>query len=618
MKVLPNQLKSRLDINYRHGIKSSLSEMSNLLGLVIALYDINNQNASIQYSVESSTTPKLIRLKNNFLDGLNSFFRDQIEVSNIVNFSELVNANPLFTAQIEPLQVVFELFFKIGKVYFNGRFPFSKERTGGDRFDKTIDFSSNMDLLALAISESNGEYEEKTKNLLFNWITGQELPIDEVKSEKIKTILTIFSEDTQYKLRYENEQERFFQSEGIYEEIIKGNDVISIDQKELVGPFRIMKSFLRSNIHPFLIDQDSVFKKNPKIEDEKLKNHASKVSTYLDLIYRPKTIFSENTTQTVNSFAQTNLKAKQTIYYGCPGTGKSKTIEKETEGVSSEFIFRTTFHPEYDYASFVGSYKPIMVSHEGTTPSVSYDFVPQVFTQAYVSALQNPEQAHYLIIEEINRGNCALIFGDIFQLLDRQAGISEYAIRADRDLEHYLSDVLKEKYQNTEGLRLPANLSILATMNTSDQSLFPMDSAFKRRWDWIYVPIHYEKANEYKISVNLVECSWGDFLKTINAAVLGITESEDKQLGTFFVKPVNGFISETQLINKVMFYLWSDIFKNEDKNSPHYLFKYLKDGVEDTFTYNQLHTEEKSVILDGFFKKWGINCEFIPPMPNIG
>jgi hypothetical protein len=313
------------------------------------------------------------------------------------------------------------------------------------------------------------------------------------------------------------------------------------------------------------------------------------------------------------SFTQ-YLSTKQTIYYGCPGTGKSKTIEKETEGVSNEFIFRTTFHPEYDYASFVGSYKPIMVSHEGTTPSVSYDFVPQVFTQAYVSAIQNPEQAHYLIIEEINRGNCALIFGDIFQLLDRQAGVSEYVIRADRDLEHYLSDVLKEKYQNTEGVRLPANLSILATMNTSDQSLFPMDSAFKRRWDWIYIPIDYKKANDYRVSVNQNECYWGDFLKTINAAVLGITESEDKQLGTFFVKPVDGFISETQLINKVMFYLWSDIFKNEDKNSPHYLFKYLKDGVEESFNYNQLHTEEKSLILEGFFKKWEINCMLKPPM----
>ena len=614
MKVLPNQIKSRLDINYRHGIKSSLSEMSNLLGLIIALYDINNQNASIQYSVESDNTAKLISIKKNFSDSLITFFRDQIEVSNISNFSELVNANPLFTAQIEPLQVVLELFFKIGKIYFNGGFSFSKERTGGERFDKTIDFSSNMDLLALAISDTNGEYEEKTKNLLFNWITNQELPIDEEKLEKIKTILTIFSEDTQYKIRYENEQERFFQSEGIYEEIIKGNDVISIDQKELVGPFRIMKSFLRSNIHPFLVDQDSVFKKNPNIEDQRLKNHASKVSTYLDLIYRPKTIFSENISQNINSLAQTNLKPKQTIYYGCPGTGKSKTIEKETEGVSNEFVFRTTFHPEYDYASFVGSYKPVMVAYEGATPSVSYDFVPQVFTQAYVSAIQNPEQVHYLIIEEINRGNCALIFGNIFQLLDRQSGVSEYAIRADRDLEHYLSDVLKEKYQNNEGVRLPANLSILATMNTSDQSLFPMDSAFKRRWDWIYIPIDYKKANDYRILVNLMECSWGDFLKTINTAVLRITESEDKQLGTFFVKPVDGFISETQLINKVMFYLWSDIFKNEDKNSPYYLFKYIKDGIEEPFTYNQLHTEEKSLILDGFFKRWEINCELTNPV----
>lgn len=172
---------------------------------------------------------------------------------------------------------------------------------------------------------------------------------------------------------------------------------------------------------------------------------------------------------------------RQIIIYGAPGTGKSYHIKQQLEekAVSKENQFRTTFHPDSDYSTFVGAYKPTM---EGDV--IKYKFVPQAFLKAYVRAYQASTETVYLIIEEINRGNCAQIFGDIFQLLDRNdKGRSEYEIDADEDIKAYLEEKLGKDSEGIKGgkLCLPSNLYIYATMNTSDQSLFPIDSAFKRR-----------------------------------------------------------------------------------------------------------------------------------------
>lgn len=256
----------------------------------------------------------------------------------------------------------------------------------------------------------------------------------------------------------------------------------------------------------------------------------------------------------------------QTIYYGCPGSGKSHKVKKDTEGVNTDFVFRTTFHPDTDYASFVGCYKPSM--NEG---NIEYSYSAQVFTNAYVQAWMNPDEKVYLIIEEINRGNCAQIFGDLFQLLDRDknTGVSEYPVKADKDLADYLKGVLGADHEGIKDseLRLPSNLIIYATMNTSDQSLFPMDSAFKRRWDWEYVPIEYgadKESYNYIITIgdkpNEVKYRWVDFLEVVNKKIYDTTRSEDKQMGNFFIKKS---VNAQEFINKVMFYLWNEVCKEE-------------------------------------------------------
>lgn len=274
-------------------------------------------------------------------------------------------------------------------------------------------------------------------------------------------------------------------------------------------------------------------------------------------------------------------KPQQVIYYGAPGTGKSFTI-KNLFGVNKENSFRTTFHPDTDYSSFVGCYKPTKENGEGK--EITYDFIPQVFTEAYIAAWHNYSQLKpiFLIIEEINRGNCAQIFGDLFQLLDRNdEGFSDYEIKPEKDLEQYLSkqlgdlqlvDTRLKDIPTGKEMILPPNLNIFATMNTSDQSLFPIDSAFKRRWSWRYVAI--KNANKgYQIEIDNICYDWWDFVKSVNDKIKAVTESEDKKIGYFFAKADGEIISAEHFVCKVLFYLWTDIFKDYTEDVENNIFR---------------------------------------------
>lgn len=329
---------------------------------------------------------------------------------------------------------------------------------------------------------------------------------------------------------------------------------------------------------------------------------------------------------------QIKRPALQQIFYGAPGTGKSHTIKECTEGKD---VIRTTFHPDTDYSTFVGAYKPTTKSfpvttvigtkavavedeegHKMTEDKIVYEFVPQAFLQAYVAAWQKFDKVEdlsqpkeeYLVIEEINRGNCAQIFGDLFQLLDRgDGGFSEYPIKADADMKKYLQKALKET--NLEGIKadlnglfkgediakqvkdgnillLPNNLYIWATMNTSDQSLFPIDSAFKRRWDWQYVPIS-DAGKQWVIRVNGNDYSWWNFLEEINNRIYQATYSEDKKLGYFFCKAKDSVIDADVFVSKVVFYLWNDVFKDTEFEGDAF-----KDGDNGKLSFDKFYTVE--------------------------
>ena len=296
----------------------------------------------------------------------------------------------------------------------------------------------------------------------------------------------------------------------------------------------------------------------------------------------------------------------QIIYFGAPGCGKSHKVAEAIAGGDKENIFRTTFHPDYDYASFVGCYKPEMEEGE-----VKYAFTPQVFTKAYVHAWEHPNEKVYLVIEEINRGNCAQIFGDLFQLLDRKEdGTFCYPIRADKDLADYLQHVLNgDAKRGIEGgnLCLPPNLHIIATMNTSDQSLFPMDSAFKRRWDWEYIPINYSdevKSGQFVITINDKNYKWVTFLKAVNRHIRDLTHSEDKQMGNFFVK---NSIEKEAFKSKVMAYLWHEVCKDEYGTQGNFFRSYEEEKKDvKEFSFNELYEEVDYLLLQGFMAYLGV------------
>ncbi len=344
----------------------------------------------------------------------------------------------------------------------------------------------------------------------------------------------------------------------------------------------------------------------------------------------------------------------QQIFYGAPGTGKSHEIKIATKGKS---VIRTTFHPDSDYSTFVGAYKPTMedaetmvvpvvvnngisLQEKGTfiEKRIVYKFIMQAFLKAYLGAWKkyadrkNDEiEPQFLVIEEINRGNCAQIFGDLFQLLDRNdKHFSEYPIESDTDLqkeierafkehknyklehdievediiEDYTSNydsTLSEDIQHGRVLLFPPNLYIWATMNTSDQSLFPIDSAFKRRWEWTYMKIKNE-GKEWKIDVKIKDengeeklVDWWAFIHKVNDIIASMTSSADKQLGYFFCKAdkktqererepnsETDLISVDTFVSKVLFYLWNDVFKDygfEDASLFQYTTK-TEDGKE--------------------------------------
>lgn len=248
---------------------------------------------------------------------------------------------------------------------------------------------------------------------------------------------------------------------------------------------------------------------------------------------------------------------------------------------------------------------------DSTGEKISYKFIPQVFTEAYVEAWNNLDKAVYLVIEEINRGNCAQIFGDLFQLLDRDSnGYSEYPITADNDLKNYLEGKLGKDHKGIKGgkLCLPSNLHILATMNTSDQSLFPMDSAFKRRWDWEYVPIDYSeviKSGKFIITLGDKQYRWVNYLQKVNERIRKVTASEDKQMGNFFIK---GDVSEADFKGKVMFYLWSEICKDEYGTQNNF-FRSKENDKEIEFSFNDLYGTEGLKRLHGFMDYLGVEPE---------
>ena len=317
------------------------------------------------------------------------------------------------------------------------------------------------------------------------------------------------------------------------------------------------------------------------IETYQQSNKQRKIKKYIPLNYIP---------------CEKPIKSYNRIIFGAPGTGKSFQIKQEsTDGNPFANIERVTFHPDYSYGQFVGSYKPIS-DEDG---KIRYEYVPGPFMRTLVAALESGKKGDtaekfLLIIEEINRAKVAAVFGDMFQLLDRtDDGDSMYEIQASEDVRRYLAKELGGTKDNYTSIKIPNNMYIWATMNSADQGVFPMDTAFKRRWEFTYLGIN---ANDKKIEIKNLPIKnpegavleWNTLRKSINSLLLRECKvNEDKLLGPFFIsgdvfknaeQDVDAFFNAFN--SKVLMYLFEDAGKMHQKK----LFAGISDKTELTFS----------------------------------
>lgn len=614
----PKQLKARRKIEALTGIKSSLDKIRSVIALVYLLYVANERKASVRYSIPEGSRIKIAPNLLNAIEG----------VLGRNNLGGTINGNPLITNQYEPLYVGVTLLMKLGYLKMEGR-QNTAERTGGVRYPKQLYFANNTLVLDLILQ---GFPDNIWKQSLYEWLQNNKASNNEFE-ERVCKFITTCTFLTQFKLRDNSNNELFFQTEGIYKALTESDeDVLYSDSHEFVGPTRIYNNVLKEGVEPWIGINKNVLNLKGNLNPD-AESISQMLSTTLD-IFSVKDDSSMSEDDIEDNYEEAMLGKRnndyplQQIYYGAPGTGKSNTIKKEVDD-QGKLNYRTTFHPDSDYSTFVGCYKPKMkrstITKDGVTTTdekIIYSFEPQAFTNAYVQAWKTQDDV-YLIIEEINRGNCAQIFGDLFQLLDRKNGESEYPVDADSSLADYLQTALAEskredipaEVKNGTKLKLPSNLYIWATMNTSDQSLFPIDSAFKRRWEWKYMKIKNE-GKDWKIDVRLKDANgeeklvdWWDFIRKVNDIIASMTSSADKQLGYFFCKAdkktpertsepnsENDLISVDTFVSKVLFYLWNDVFKDygfEDAS----LFQYKdSEGKTNDLTFPDFYKENSNEV----------------------
>lgn len=589
-----SELRNFPIIDLKLGIKSSMPKVKSTVALLLLLSTIFENTDSINYSKTNEEGE--IVLSEEIFERILSKYEQLLSEEEIDSnqFREILNQNYLFTSQIEALIVTFELCYELARFSFeDSTLSYSAERTGGKRFPKIISYTSQIDYLNLIFSGDEIKYHR----LLLNWIGFENISIDRDSELKLIKFLTLNSENSVYKLVY-NEQDIVFNNFSIYEDLLNGNSSIDIkSDKESKGSLRILSNILKEDLNYYLkIHNGEVISNVSNVE---LESYRNRIEKYFELENKRLALSQvdfklERESEEINNISDEEIKGRpypyplQQIHFGAPGTGKSyslaQIIGESYEGYKdtddNPYVFRTTVHNEYSYYDFVGNIMP--KSEDG---AIDYTFVPGIFTLALEKALTNPQNDIYLIIEEMSRGNIAAIFGDIFQLLDRDdEGVSEYRIN-NAMISDYINRVVDGERVNAtvtlDKIYLPRNLHILGTANTSDQNVNVLDTAFKRRFGFVYQSVKPadkdgQLLNAYTLELSNRRFEWNEFYQKLNLFIVnsekGLGLTEDKQLGQFFVKfkqPTADSTDEERhqivtanfdaIRNKVLNYLWEDV-----------------------------------------------------------
>lgn len=536
----PENLSVYDELDLKLGIKSSLPHVKGTIALAIFLWECADRPAELIYSQQNGDSIVLTDELNQWLvDTLSEICEDEQ-----IDFEALlagINENQLFKSQMEALIVAFELVWKLAKVSFieDGKAA-SAERTGGTRYPKKLLYTVNADIIHSLIDSNYDAYIR----VLLSWI-GININADPECEQHMLYLLTALSEGAVFKLA-DGKRDVIFNQDSIYTKLLETEDTVDINgDSEAKGSLRVLKSLLSDSMNPYL----SYSRGNVSVAREKrssLEAYQKRVDMFLRLS-ATKVIGLEDIDAEDEGFSPENYEENRistgcnVLLYGVPGSGKSWTIEHEycKKGTNVE---RLVFHPDYTYSDFIGQILP-NVDDEG---QVSYKFTPGPFTNILADAYRNPDKEFILIIEEINRGNAPAIFGEVFQLLDRKTeirdseddgypvGTSEYGITN--------ANIAKIVYGDPKHkVRIPSNLSILGTMNTSDQNVFTLDTAFQRRWDMRLIENNFEHVGKNLATAEILDTgiTWEAFCTQINNIIIGnnarMTSAEDKRLGAYFV-----------------------------------------------------------------------------------
>ncbi len=602
----PDTILAYDEMDLKLGIKSSLPHVKSTLALAVLLWECSDHPAELTYSVSNGDKIVLTEEIGQWLiDYLNEICEEeQIDFEALITG---VNQNQLFKSQMEALIVAFELVWKLAKVNFvDDTKPASAERTGGVRYPKKLTFSVNADIIHSVISGNENAYIR----VLMSWI-GFNVAVDPECEKTLMYLFTALSEGAVFKL-VDGTRDVIFNQNSIYKKFLETSQAVDINgDKEAKGALRILKSLLSDEMNPYLQYSGGSVTAATDIA-ESLEEYQKRVDTLLQLsatkVIGLEDLQSQNTGIQLTDLEERRVSSgSNVLLYGVPGSGKSWTIEHEYCKKDTN-VERLVFHPDYTYSDFIGQILP-NVDEEG---QVSYKFTPGPFTNILHDAYNDPEKEYILIIEEINRGNAPAIFGEVFQLLDRKTelreadddgypiGTSEYGITN--------ANIAKIVYGDARHkVRIPSNLSIIGTMNTSDQNVFTLDTAFQRRWEMRLIENNFEHVDRSLADAEILDTgvTWQTFCTEINSIIVGnnarMTSAEDKRLGAYFVhlkdlmyndemgnlsdgeydalrkKEQSGTITETEkdrlyairsamkqnrkFPEKVIKYLWDDAFK---------------------------------------------------------
>ncbi len=425
MAVYPQQLRPREELNLRLGIKSSLPQQRTLIASLFVIYIANNRLPNVVYSAEQTQNGNItIKLTDELAQKINAKYEN-------LSLPQLIEKSPLFTSQIESLQVGIELFFHLGKIDFAR--PNVAERTGNNRYQKKISFATNMILIDLLISSHS---DEEVRSLLVSWLN------DRVNNsnleKKLCLMLNTFTEETQFKIRDTNQSEIVFNQEGVYSALFASNEVSSNDKKEPVGPFRVYKSFLSSGMHPFIIENRQTIHLKGEVNQDELKRYSEMVNTSLSLIPKRSIVTQEitvdidnsentqppqNTVHNVSDSFRPLLTAIRTkpflLLAGISGTGKSRIVRElafkscpkclqDKDGTTPGNYCMIEVKPNWhDSTELIGFYS-----------NISKGFQFKKFSKFLVKAKMFPKVPFFVCLDEMNLAPVEQYFAEILSIIE--------------------------------------------------------------------------------------------------------------------------------------------------------------------------------------------------------